>query len=106
MIYLPDINVWIALASARHNVMGAEVRDPMGAWTVYDTMRSAPQVTFLAERTGLSERWSDARSQLSGGTNTITDAYLAVFAKHGNATVVTFDRGFKAVGGCSSTLIP
>jgi len=136
MIYLPDVNVWVALASDQHkhnesaaawlrelvddrvafcritelgllrlltnsHVMGKEVRNALGAWKVYDVIRSDVRILFLPERFGFSKLWSSARDQITGGSNTITDSYLAVFAKHVDATVVTFDRGFKAVNGCS-----
>ena len=141
MIYLRDVNVWVALASRRHkhnkpaaawmqsvgdnnvafcritelgllrlltnaHVMGSDVFDVLGAWGLYDTIRADPPVVFLSERAEFDNRWSLARSQIAGGSNAVTDSYLAVFAKHVDATVVTFDRGFKAVGGCSIALIP
>lgn len=87
------------------HVMGAEVWAPLAAWEVYDVIRSDSRILFLSQQIGFSEQWSMVRGQLSGGTNTVTDAYLAVFAKHANATVVTFDRGFKAVGGCEVLVI-
>ena len=81
--------------------MGIDVRDAIGAWTLYDTIRGDVRVTFLGEGAGMSQSWRGVRGQLSGGTNALTDAYLAVFAAHVNATVVTFDRGFKSISGCT-----
>jgi len=140
MIYLPDVNFWIALASDQHihaesatawlqsigngqvafcritelgllrlltnvHVMGEEVRDHLGAWDVYDEIRTDSRILFLSERAGFSERWRMAKDQIAGGSNALTDAYLAVFARHADATVVTFDRGFKAVSGCDVIVV-
>jgi len=140
MIYLPDVNVWIALASDRHvhhllakrwldgirneqiifcriselgllrlltngHVMQNDVLKPVQAWRAYDNFRADPRILFLQEPAGFSEYWRRAEAEILGGTNAWTDAYLAVFAKHANATVVTFDRGFKAIGGCEVLVI-
>jgi uncharacterized protein len=136
MIYLPDVNVWIALASDRHvhhlsakrwvdeirkeqiafcriselgffrlltnrHVMQDEVLEPVQAWRTYENMRADPRIIFLPEAAGFSEQWRKAGIEVSGGPNGWTDAYLAVFAHQANATIVTFDCGFKAISGCN-----
>jgi predicted nucleic acid-binding protein len=47
-----------------------------------------------------------ARKQITGGPNALTDAYLAVFAKSVDATVVTFDRRFKDIAGANIFVVP
>ena len=136
MIYLPDVNVWIAFTSDQHvhhlvakrwfenlgteqiafcritelgflrlltnsRVMNEEVLDPVRAWHVYDQLRADPQVTLLPELAGFSEHWREMGNRIVGGSNAWTDAYLAAFATHTGATVVTFDRRFNAIGNCN-----
>jgi hypothetical protein len=133
MIFLPDVNIWIALTSNRHvhhslanewlksidsdqiafcriselgflrlltnaHVMGKDVLSPVEAWRVYDEWRAYDRVIFLPERTELSEQWRRLGGQISGGPNVWTDAYLAAFAVHAIATVVTLDRKFLPLG--------
>jgi|HubBroStandDraft_5_1064220.scaffolds.fasta_scaffold184419_2 toxin-antitoxin system PIN domain toxin len=140
MTYLPDVSIWIALASDRHvhhssakqwlngvtndriafcrivelgllrlltnrHVMQNDVLEPVQAWREYDNFRADPRIVFLRESQGFGEVWRQAESEISSGPNSWTDAYLAVFAKHASATVVTFDRGFKSIGGCEVLVI-
>ncbi|HWG22021.1 MAG TPA: TA system VapC family ribonuclease toxin [Terracidiphilus sp.] len=87
-------------------VMGEDVLDPIHAWRVYDDLRSDPQIIFLPEQAGFSEYWRQVGDQIAGGPNAWTDAYLAAFAAHAGATVVTFDRRFKAIGNCDVLPLP
>jgi toxin-antitoxin system PIN domain toxin len=133
MIYLPDVNVWIALTSNRHvhhqiasewlhgndqarlafcrvselgflrlltnaHVMGKDVLSPTQAWAVYDEWQADDRVVFLAEGAGFGQHWRLLGNQISGGSNAWTDAYLAAFAIHVGATVVTLDRAFSVFG--------
>jgi uncharacterized protein len=134
MIFLPDVNIWIALTSNRHvhhsqanewlqgvdsgqiafcrisemgflrlltnpHVMGKDVLSPREAWRVYDEWRADDRVIFLPERPEFSEEWRRLGEQIAGGPNVWTDAYLAAFALHANATIVTLDRKFLPLGG-------
>lgn len=134
MIFLPDVNIWVALTSNRHihhslatewlqgvqtdeiafcrvsemgflrlltnaHVMGKDVVTPLEAWRVYDEWRSDDRVIFLPERASFNEEWRRVGHQISGGPNIWTDAYLAAFALHAGATVITLDRAFPSVGG-------
>jgi toxin-antitoxin system PIN domain toxin len=140
MIYLPDVNIWIALASDRHvhhliakrwldgirneqivfcriselgflrlltnrHGMQNDVLEPVQAWRVYDDLRADPRILFLPEPVGFSEHWRGAQAEISSGPNAWTDAYLAVFAKRADATVATFDRGFRVIGECDVIVI-
>jgi len=96
---------FLRLLTNRH-VMQADVLTPSEAWRAYDSFRADSRILFLPESVRFSQRWRRAESEISSSPNAWTDAYLAVFARRVNATVVTFDRGFKAVGGCSIKLIP
>jgi hypothetical protein len=133
MIFLPDVNIWIALTSNRHvhhalanewlqsidsgqiafcriselgllrlltnaHVMGKDVVSPAEAWHVYGEWRTDDRVIFLPERAGFSEQWRQLGRQLSGGPNVWTDAYLAAFALHANATIITLDSKFLPLG--------
>lgn len=133
MIFLPDVNIWIALTSNRHvhhslasewlqgidsdriafcriselgflrlltngHVMGKDVVSPAEAWRVYDEWRTDDRVVFLSERAEFSEQWRQLGKQISGGPNAWTDAYLAAFALHANATIVTLDSKFPPLG--------
>jgi len=42
-----------------------------------------------------------AGSKIHNSPNPGSDAWLAAFAKNGDAAVAAFDRRFKAIGGCS-----
>lgn len=44
-------------------------------------------------------------TQIQGSSNAWTDAYLAVFASHLQATVITFDWGFKRLGHCKVLML-
>ena|ERR1700748_2477771 len=134
MIFLPDVNIWIALTSNRHvhhslatqwlqgiendqiafcriselsflrlltnaHVMGKDVLPPIEAWLVYDEWRTDDRVIFLPERAEFSEEWRQLGGKIAGGSNVWTDAYLAVFALHTNATVITLDRKFPSWQG-------
>lgn len=90
---------FLRLLTNRH-VMQNDVLGPIEAWKVYDDFRADPRVTFMPEPRDFGEHWRRAETEISGGPSAWTDAYLAVFAKNTNATVVTFDRGFKSVNGC------
>ena len=141
MIFLPDVNIWIALTSNRHvhhslateclqgieneqiafcriselsflrlltnaHVMGKDVLSPVEAWLVYDEWRTDDRVIFLPERAEFGEEWRQLGGKIAGGPNVRTDAYLAVFASHTNATVITLDRKFPPLGkGAIKSLI-
>ena len=134
MIYLPDVNIWVALTSNRHvhhflakewlqgiendqiafcriselgflrlltnvHVMGRDVLSPIQTWRVYDEWRTDDRMVFLPERAEFSELWRQLGEQIAGGgQNVWTDAYLAAFAVHTNATIVTLDRKFLPLG--------
>jgi predicted nucleic acid-binding protein len=74
------------------------VLEPVRAWRVNDDLRADPRVNFLPEQAGFSEHWRHTGEQILGGPNAWTDSYLAAFAAYAAATVVTFDRRFKANG--------
>jgi hypothetical protein len=80
------------------HVMGKDVLSPAEAWHVYDTWRTDDRVVFLSERAGFTEHWRRLGSRITGGANAWTDAYLAVFAAHTDATMVTLDRTFSPLG--------
>ena len=95
---------FLRLLTNRH-VMQDDVLNPAQAWQTYDQFRADSRIFFQPEPSGFSEKWRRAEGEIANGPNAWTDAYLAIFAKQMNATVVTFDRGFKAIGGCAITLI-
>ncbi len=134
MIYLPDVNIWIALTSNRHvhhsvakgwlqsieedqiafcriselgflrlltnaHVTGRDVLSPAQAWHVYDQWRTDDRVVFLAEVAEFSKHWRQLGERIAGDSSVWMDAYLGVFALQANATVVTLDRRFPAIGG-------
>ena len=83
------------------HVMGTDVKDLAGAWKLYDDIRSDSRVLLLSERGTFNDRWNLAKKQMVGGANALTDAYLAVFAEHAGASIVTFDQGFPPLLGTS-----
>jgi uncharacterized protein len=85
------------------HVMGSDILSPVQAWRVYDEWRSDDRVIFLSERKDFTEQWRQLGNQISGGPNAWTDAYLAVFAGHNNATVITLDRAFRSIGKAAIT---
>jgi toxin-antitoxin system PIN domain toxin len=80
------------------HVMGKDVLSPTEAWRVYDEWRTDDRVIFLPERAEFSESWRKLGEKIAGGPNAWTDAYLAAFAVHANATIVTLDRKFLPLG--------
>ncbi len=80
------------------HVMGRDVLSPLKAWRVYDEWRTDDRVVFLSEHAEFSEKWRQLGEQLTAGPNVWTDAYLAVFAVHTKATIVTLDRKFLPLG--------
>ncbi len=82
-------------------VMGNDVLSPTEAWNVYDEWRTDDRVIFLPERGEFTEHWQRLGRQIVGGPNVWTNAYLAAFALHANATVVTLDRKFIPLGKVS-----
>lgn len=84
--------------------MQSDVLTPEQAWATYDTFRADSRIVFLSEIPTFSDLWRNAARQISQSPNAWTDAYIAVFASHINATVVTLDRGFKMIG-CAVTVL-
>ena len=80
--------------------MGEDVLQPRLPWQVYDELRADPRAVFLPERVGFSEYWRRTGDLISGGPNAWTGSYLAASASDTECTVVTFDRGFKAISNC------
>jgi toxin-antitoxin system PIN domain toxin len=76
------------------HVMGSDVLSPAQAWTIYDQWRSDDRIASLAEGTDFNRLWRSSASGIAAGPNAWTDAYLATFAAHSKATVVTLDRKF------------
>jgi predicted nucleic acid-binding protein len=81
--------------------MGKDVLSPAEAWRIYDEWHTDDRVIFLQERAEFTEVWRQLGKQLAGGPNVWTDAYLAAFAIHGSATIVTLDSKFSALGNVS-----
>ncbi|MGC2164320.1 MAG: TA system VapC family ribonuclease toxin [Silvibacterium sp.] len=84
-----------------HHVMGDSVLKPAQAWHIYDALCADPRIIFLSEQHKFSAHWRETGDLISGGPNAWTDAYLAAFASCERATVVTFDRQFKPLSGCT-----
>ena len=80
------------------HVMGSDVLSPALAWQVYDQWRMDDRVVFLSERADFAEHWRRVGERITGATNAWTDAYLAAFAAHAGAIIVTFDRMFCPLG--------
>lgn len=95
---------FLRLLTNRH-VMQNDVLGPIQAWQAYDAFRADPRIIFLPEPRDFGEQWRRAETEVSSSPNAWTDAYLATFAKNVNASVVTFDRGFKAVNGCDVIVV-
>lgn len=89
---------FLRLLTNRH-VMRDDVVSSAGAWQIYDEVRRDARVVFLAETTGFSGHWREIGDQILDGPNAWTDAYLAAFAGHMGATLVTFDRKIPCFGG-------
>lgn len=63
-------------------------------------------VTFPPERNEFSEEWRQLGGKIAAGPNVWTDAYLAIFPSHTNATVITLDRKLPPLGkGAIQSLI-
>jgi uncharacterized protein len=88
-------------------VMRDEVMTPTAAWSAYDRFVSDDRVTFYAEpeHEGLQSSFRQMTTAKGFAHKQWPDAYLAAFAKAGGLTLVTFDRGLKALAGKEARLL-
>ena len=68
---------------------------PREFWRGWDRMTDDNRFAFVAEPSTLESVWRDVIGGLPAGTIADTDVFLAAFARAGDHTLVTFDRGFR-----------
>ena len=78
--------------------MGENILTSADAWRVY-------RVQYAQEPPHFEDRWREAVKHPGSGPNLWTDAYLTAFAKAGDYTIVTFDRGFLSHRGVDVRLL-
>ena len=87
-------------------VMGDQRRTHLQAWGDYLQLLSQNLVIYREEPEGVGDVL-EALCKLGGSSpNFWTDAYLAAFAKAGDLTFVTFDKGFKRFPRLKLDLLP
>jgi toxin-antitoxin system PIN domain toxin len=89
------------------SVMRHEVRSQAEAWAAYDLLQSDERVSFHKETDAEQVELVLRRLTSSGRSSSKQwpDAYLAAFARSGELTLVTFDRGLRNLAGSSSVLL-
>jgi len=120
-VCLPDVNVWIAAASDRH-----EHHTAARQW--FDSASGSvcfcrlTQMAFLrlltnpkvmsenilgpeAEPPNLENAWVSLMSMHSASGSTWTDAYLAAFAMEAKFRLISFDRGMRRWPGLALELL-
>ena len=81
-------------------IFNAEALTMRQAWDVYDQLAASLQMgPWLDEPQTLEDRWRQLTSRPSPSSKLWSDAILAAFAIESNATLVTFDRGFRQFAG-------
>ena len=74
---------------------GLTARTQNQAWTIYHQLLSDPCAGFLSEPEGMQALWEQLSSRETASPKLWMDAYLAAFAIKNEATLVTFDQGFR-----------
>ena len=87
--HLPDVNVWITLASDRH-----EHHEGARRWFVYRRLAGDERVRFAPEPPNLESTWIYLVGTRTSGSGW-TDAYLAAFALESGLCLITFDAGMR-----------
>ena len=80
-------------------VMGGTPYSTEQAWQAYESVIELPEVSFLAEPSGLEPVMQKLTHLANAGTPDWTDAYLAAFANLAHVRMVSFDNGFKQYSG-------
>jgi len=88
-------------------VMRDEVMTPIAAWSTFDRLANDDRVTFYAEpgHDDLQESFRQITTAKGFAHGQWPDAYLAAFASVGGLTLVTLDRGLKALAGREAQLL-
>jgi hypothetical protein len=113
----PDVNVWLALASAEHTHreaaldwwlltnFGAINGKPLQmkqAWRVYDEFLSDERVVFAPEPAKVETRFRLVATRVSASPKLWTDAYLLAFAAEAESEIVTFDEALAGRAGVAA----
>ena len=64
------------------------------AWSCYDSFLSDHRIEYSQEPLGLEHLWREYTMLEQYSPKVWNDAYLAAFARAGELTLVTFDKGF------------
>jgi toxin-antitoxin system PIN domain toxin len=81
-------------------VMGEDVLDSEGCWTVWNRLLEDERFRFVAdEPSGLDADFQRYTRGRRFSPRLWTDAYLAAYAHAGQLTLVTFDHGFRNFPG-------
>jgi toxin-antitoxin system PIN domain toxin len=77
-------------------VMGDEVMTQPQAWATYDRWHQDPRVELVDEPLALEGAFRALTRLRQPATKDWADSYLAAFARVGQLSLVTFDRGLRA----------
>lgn len=77
-------------------VMGDEVMTQPQAWAAYDRWHQDPRVELVDEPLELEGSFRALTRLRQPATKDWADSYLAAFARVGQLSLVTFDRGLRA----------
>ena len=79
--------------------MGSTPYSTAQAWQAYESVIGLPEVSFLAEPSGLEPALQKLTLLAKAGAPDWTDAYLAAFASVAHVRMVSFDKEFKQYSG-------
>lgn len=112
---LPDVNVWIAAASDRHEHHATARQWFDSASTpicfcrvtqmVYRQILADERVRFEPEPPKIENAWVSLMSMSAASGSTWTDAYLAAFALEADFRLISFDRGMGRWSGLALELL-
>jgi uncharacterized protein len=101
MVFCRTTMLGLLRLSTNKAVMGGVPYTQEQAWQAYEAVIGLPEVTVMAEPSGLEIAMRQFTAQASFRCTDWTDAYLAAFAQVANLRLVSFDKGFAKYRGLS-----
>lgn len=86
-------------------VMLDRTRSLIEAWSILDEVQQDERVSFSQEPSGLETALRAYTHRPRAGSNLVSDAYLAAFARAADVDLVSFDAGFRQFRGLSSLIL-
>ena len=87
------------------SVLREDAIAPREFWRGWDRMSDDDRFSLVAEPPTIEPVWREVARALPSGAVADTDVFLAAFARAGDHTLVTFDRGFRRFRGLQLELL-